>query len=116
MAHGGHRGGGDTSGFLDVSHVGNITSVLLIGGLLWLVLFPVRFTRAFGKIILAGLTLAPIYVPIYASLGPEDSLWNHPLLCLPLVLVGAWVSDDIRAKSNERAAVKQGRAKARYDQ
>lgn len=116
MARHGHGGGGGMDQInLDAPHVGMITALTLTAFAVGLFLMPFRYAAAFIRVLLVAAFLIVPYVWIVSSLG-ESNLFDHPLLCVPLFIAGAWVSDAMQKKDAERTARRQAKVRARHEQ
>ena len=110
---GGHHGGagGLDQINLDAPHVGTITALTLVAFAVGLVIMPFKYAGAFLRVLfVAAIFLVP-YTWIITNLG-EENLFDHPLLCLPLIIAGMWVADAMRAKDDARRVQKIARHEA----
>lgn len=115
MRHHGHGGGGMDQINLDAPHVGTITALTLVAFTVGLLLMPFRYLRAQMRVLFVAVIFLPAYTLIVANLG-EQELWNQPLLCVPLLIAGMWVADEMRRKDDERKAKKMAARKAHNEQ
>lgn len=114
MRHHEHGGGMDQIN-LDVPHIGQISALTLIAFTVGLVLMPFRYLRAQMRVFLVAIVFLPVYAIIVASLG-ESNLFDHPLLCVPLLIAGMWVSDEMRRTDDARKAKKMAAHQAHIEQ